>query len=55
VHQLANVKTTQSGTDQSGNGFIQHVALNFVWRDPAVVSDGMWVNPDICKQQRPTL
>ena len=37
----------QSGTDQTGNGFIvQHVALSFVWRDPAVVSDGMWVNPD---------
>jgi len=56
THQLTNIKTTQSETDQTGNGFIlHHVALSFVWRDPAVFSDGMWVNPDICKQQRPTL
>ena len=56
VYQLINVKTTQSETDQTGNGFIlQHVALSFVWRDPTVVSDGMWVNPDVCKEQRPTL
>ena len=42
AHQLANVKTTQSGTDQTGNGFtVQHVALSFVWRDPAAVSDCM--------------
>ena len=33
---------TQSETDQTGNSFIlQHVALSFVWRDPAVVSDCM--------------
>jgi len=55
MHQLTNVKTTQSEADETGNGFIlQHVALSFVWRDPAVGSDGMWVNPDVCKQQRPT-
>jgi len=54
VYQLINVKTTQSETDQTGNGFIlQHVALSFVWRDPAVVSDCTWVKPNmICKQQR---
>ena len=56
AHWLINVKTTQSGADQTGNGFIiQHVALSFVWRDPTVISDGMWVNPDVCKEQRPTL
>ena len=55
VYQLTNVKTIQSETDQTGNGFIlQHVALSFVWRETAVVSDCTWVKPNmICKQQRP--
>ena len=41
AYQLANVKTTLSGTDQTGGYILQHVALSFVWRDPAVVSDCM--------------